>query len=330
VSVNGSFNGWTARTDIMTPNPLNPDVYEVTTTIHAGEGDQIQFKFWYTENNWESVDNRVYSFTANDVTNGTASFEASFNNGTLESVLNQPCTIKLTVNTNGARSAISGNTFPVVNTVHVAGSALPLQWPSGGWPDADSNRVMPLYDDGTNGDATAGDGIFTRNVEFPAYTVLDVQYKYGINWADAANNEGGNDNEAGFGQNHELHMSRYMTSATSVDTFGTMGDVVLTDVIVLSVDDSKPIIPKAYALQQNYPNPFNPRTLIRFAVPKESDVVVKVFDIFGRTVATLVNDHRHAGEYTVEFAPNNLASGIYYYRLSAGSFTETKSMLLLK
>jgi hypothetical protein len=70
--------------------------------------------------------------------------------------------------------------------------------------------------------------------------------------------------------------------------------------------------------------------LIRFAVPKESDVVVKVFDIFGRTVATLVNDHRHAGEYTVEFAPNNLASGIYYYRLSAGSFTETKSMLLLK
>ena len=135
VSVNGDFNSWTAKTTILTPNPLNPDLYEVTTTIRRGVGSHIYFKFWYTENNWESVDNRDYLFTQDDINALAASYSASFNNGTLDNVINQACDITFTVDTRGARSSVSGNPFPIVNTCKIAGSATPLQWPGGGWPD---------------------------------------------------------------------------------------------------------------------------------------------------------------------------------------------------
>jgi hypothetical protein len=328
ISVNGSFNGWTSKTDIMTPNPLNADLYEVTVVIRAAASENIQFKFWYTDNNWESLSNRVYTFTPEDVTNGTASFSASFNNGSITTVLNAPCTIKFTVNMTGAVSAINGLAFPVLNTVHIAGGALPLKWPGGGWPDGDIVNVTQLFDDGSNGDLTAGDLIYSRDMTFPAYTVLDIPYKYGANWGDAANNGGGNDNEAGVGSDHMLHLTRYMIGATAVDTFGRPQSTVLNDVVGVP-DESKPI-PVSYSLGQNYPNPFNPATMIRYALPAVSDVQIKVYDIFGREVTTLVNRQQPAGEYSINFNASNLASGIYFYRISAGKYTETKRMMLIK
>jgi hypothetical protein len=306
---------------------LNPDLYEGTFVLHRAEGEGIQFKFWYQPNNWESVDNRTYTFTSTDVTNGTASYSGSFNNGTLESVLNQVCTIKFTVNTNGAVSSVSGLPFPAVNTISIAGSALPLQWPAGGWPNADSTLAIKLYDDGTNGDGIAGDKIFTGSLTFPAYTILQVLYKYGANWGDADNNGGGNDNESGFGQNHTLNFTRFMSSATVVDTFGRMHDATLEN--PTSVKEP-PKIPKSFGLTQNYPNPFNPTTSITYMLPKASDVVLKVYDIFGREVATLVNERKAAGEYTATLGAGGLASGIYYYRVTAGNFVQTKKMILLK
>ncbi len=234
VSVNGSFQGWTPKANRLLPNPLNPDLYEGTWTINAGVGESIEFKFWYTDNNWESIPNRTYTFTNADIANGYASYSGNFNNGTLETVLNQPATLKFTVFVPpGAISAINGQPFPVVNTVHAAGSALPLQWPAGGWPDSDSTLMIKLYDDGSHGDATAGDKIFTNLITFLAYTVLRVEYKYGINFGDAANNGGGNDNEAGFAQNHILQMHRYLMSATVIDTFAIRPDYsYLKDVVL--------------------------------------------------------------------------------------------------
>ena len=89
-------------------------------------------------------------------------------------------------------------------------------------------------------------------------------------------------------------------------------------------------IPKVYALSQNYPNPFNPSTNINFDLPKESKVVLKVYNILGQEVATLVNRAMVAGSYTFQFTDKNLSSGIYIYRLQAGDFTLTKKMTLLK
>lgn len=88
--------------------------------------------------------------------------------------------------------------------------------------------------------------------------------------------------------------------------------------------------PADYSLKQNYPNPFNPSTVIEFSIPQESFVELKVFDILGNEVATLANDDYAAGNYKADFTGDNLPSGIYVARLTAGNFIQTKKMLLLK
>ena len=89
-------------------------------------------------------------------------------------------------------------------------------------------------------------------------------------------------------------------------------------------------LPKQFALGQNYPNPFNPTTTIEYALPTDARVTLEVFDVLGRHVAELANGHASAGYHAAEFNAASLASGIYFYRLHAGSFTETKKLMLLK
>ena len=89
-------------------------------------------------------------------------------------------------------------------------------------------------------------------------------------------------------------------------------------------------VPEKFVLNQNYPNPFNPSTNISFAVPSDAFVTVQVFDVNGRLVSEPVNDKLEPGKYKVTFNAENLSSGIYYYRLTAGSYSQTKKMILLK
>lgn len=94
--------------------------------------------------------------------------------------------------------------------------------------------------------------------------------------------------------------------------------------------ESSPEVPREIELDQNYPNPFNPSTQIRFALPEASDVGLEVFDITGRRVANLVDARQAPGTYTVTFDATNLTSGVYFYRLTAGSMQILKRMVLLK
>jgi hypothetical protein len=87
---------------------------------------------------------------------------------------------------------------------------------------------------------------------------------------------------------------------------------------------------KKYYLEQNYPNPFNPSTRIRYSIPKSSNVVIKVFDILGNEVETLVSEEKQIGIYELTLYAEGLPSGVYFYRLQSGDFVETKKMLLLK
>jgi photosystem II stability/assembly factor-like uncharacterized protein len=89
-------------------------------------------------------------------------------------------------------------------------------------------------------------------------------------------------------------------------------------------------IPISFSLSQNYPNPFNPITKINYALPKKSNVTIKVFDILGRLVKTLVNETKDAGYYTITFDGTGLSSGIYFYTIEAGSFRDSKKMVLVK
>ncbi len=88
--------------------------------------------------------------------------------------------------------------------------------------------------------------------------------------------------------------------------------------------------PSVYSLSQNYPNPFNPVTKINYSIPKQGLVMLKVFDILGREVKTLVNDIKTVGSYSVDFNGSELSSGVYFYRLQSAEFTDIKRMLLIK
>jgi hypothetical protein len=97
-----------------------------------------------------------------------------------------------------------------------------------------------------------------------------------------------------------------------------------------SVHNYTSVIPSEFKLSQNYPNPFNPLTMISYQIPTNNLATLKVFDALGREVATLVNEIKEAGSYSVQFDGSKLSSGMYFYRLQAGSFSETKKLILLR
>jgi hypothetical protein len=99
---------------------------------------------------------------------------------------------------------------------------------------------------------------------------------------------------------------------------------------LVSVDDDKSVVPDDLKLFQNYPNPFNPSTKISWQSPVGSWQTIKVFDVLGRKVATLVDEYRNAGSYEVEFDAAGLASGIYYYQLRTNNYIESKKMMVVK
>lgn len=87
---------------------------------------------------------------------------------------------------------------------------------------------------------------------------------------------------------------------------------------------------KEFKLNQNFPNPFNPTTTISFTVPKRSDVSLKVYNIIGQEIATLVNGEKNTGTYSINFNAEELPSGIYFYKITAGEFSSVRKMMLLK
>ncbi len=94
--------------------------------------------------------------------------------------------------------------------------------------------------------------------------------------------------------------------------------------------ENEETIPTVFKLEQNYPNPFNPSTRIKFAVPEKSNVLIKVYDILGSEVATLVNEEMDAGWYENNFNAAGLSSGVYLFRMEAGNFISTKKMIYLR
>jgi hypothetical protein len=111
----------------------------------------------------------------------------------------------------------------------------------------------------------------------------------------------------------------------------------LAEVIVTSVETvEEETVPEDFQLHQNYPNPFNPTTTIQFALPKSSEVVLKLYDLLGREITTLVDDKLEPGEYKLQFEANGLPTGVYFYRIQAKNvdtgnyFIETRKFTLLK
>ena len=116
-------------------------------------------------------------------------------------------------------------------------------------------------------------------------------------------------------------------------SLGMIGTITVEPATYVKSGNSEPY---SYSLEQNYPNPFNPSTTIKYSIPRQSFVTLKIYNILGREVATLVDGEKPAGNYEVEFnteqTTNNiqLASGVYFYQLKAGDYLSTKKMILLK
>jgi flagellar hook assembly protein FlgD len=99
---------------------------------------------------------------------------------------------------------------------------------------------------------------------------------------------------------------------------------------VVGIENNVTGIPTEFSLAQNYPNPFNPTTNISFAIPTESFVSIKIYDILGKEVSKIVNETKQAGYYNFNFDATSLSSGMYFYKIEAGNFVQTKRMLLMK
>ena len=136
----------------------------------------------------------------------------------------------------------------------------------------------------------------------------------------------------GFGTTTETHSYTYNDNYLQggryfyrLKQINQNGSFVYSDMINIEVS-----IPEEFTLEQNYPNPFNPETNIRFRIPEFGHVSLKVYDILGNEIATLVNEEKPAGSYEVDFNASALPSGVYFYRLEANGFSQTKKMILMK
>jgi hypothetical protein len=118
----------------------------------------------------------------------------------------------------------------------------------------------------------------------------------------------------------------------AVSNYGSENISIIENLAIISDVDNYPetYLPENFSISQNYPNPFNPETKIRYSVPQSSNVILKVFDVLGSEIETLVNEEKGVGTYEVNWSAENLTSGIYFYRLQAGDFVETKKMVLMK
>ncbi|NCS90419.1 MAG: T9SS type A sorting domain-containing protein, partial [Ignavibacteria bacterium] len=122
---------------------------------------------------------------------------------------------------------------------------------------------------------------------------------------------------------NSLASGNYSYRLKQIDFDGSFAYYWLNETVEVST-------PVEFALLQNYPNPFNPVTKIKYAVSIRQYTTLKVYNILGREVATLVNEYQAAGNYEVKFDASNLSSGVYFYKLQSGNFVQTKKLLLMK
>jgi len=136
--------------------------------------------------------------------------------------------------------------------------------------------------------------------------------------------------------NGNIYVSGYYRETA---TFGNINltsygftDIFIAKIENISTNVAEIILPQSneYLLEENYPNPFNPTTTIKYHIPELSFVTLKVYDVLGNEVATLINEEKPEGRYEVLFNANGISSGIYYYRMQANEFVDVKKMIILK
>jgi hypothetical protein len=199
----------------------------------------------------------------------------------------------------------------------------------GAWgPARRADSLSKMYDDGTHGDLVKGDSVYSLKWRYTTADFVGQEFKFGI---------GGLDNEGGFGNNHIENVSDADTVFTIASQFGSIDPKFYNSwnfdlkkpQVATGVEDNWSV-PMTYELSQNYPNPFNPSTSIQFTIPAQDVVTLKIFNVLGQEMMTLLSEKMDAGKHIVRFDASRLTSGVYLYQVTAGKFVETKKMVLLK
>lgn len=194
-----------------------------------------------------------------------------------------------------------------------------------------------MWDDGTNGDLTAGDTIWTRQRQFysdpDSNDVIGQEFKFGIRGGD---NEGG---DGGYGLNHIENIEDSNPTMTIHSQFGSINPIFYSswDFDLGTIDDINDDVAviRSSRLVGNYPNPFNPATTIRFELENAQDVSLTVYDVVGRKVISLLQGTQRAGVHKVlwngiDSKGNAVSTGVYFYHLSTKNYNKTMKMILMK
>jgi hypothetical protein len=326
----------------MTEDPFHPGLYHNQMVIKGFVGDSTSFKAKaypdsaFANTGWEYTPNRWYTIQNNGVTANVPSF-VPYIIPTLISPTAKDLKILFQVD---MRHAVNRYDTVAINHsslqfVGMKGQHAVMGAWVGDWLPTDTSatpkNLLVLNDGGKNGDKVAGDGIWSITVTIPKGDPGGPYlYKYGAFYpgSDTLNSAfHPGDNEMMNGDwNHWFIVGDSVTSMTILDIFGDLSSMST----VTGVNNHSPALPGRFSLDQNYPNPFNPSTAIHYTLPISGNVVLQIYNIVGQKVATLVNGQQKAGDYAVTFNASSLASGVYFYRLQAGSFTSSKKMMLLK
>jgi len=307
---------------------LNPGIY-TTTLLVSSTLDSVRWKFragpyyLFTNAGWETGTDRwfVMNFDSSIVSLNTIIPRI---NTFIQLVTGAH--LLLTLNVSGAINRYNGLTIPLneIEFIGMKGNAEYLgSLTEGCWcADDTSNGTMKSL-------RKINDSTWNFHHEFPIGTLIDtLEYQFCIMYPGADTINGGLNplaNEFSVGINHNYILNNeYVMFINNI--FGTT-----TPVSVELIDSN---IPNSFKLEQNYPNPFNPTTKIRYSIPQYSSVTLKVFNLLGEEIETLVNSEQSAGVYEATFnassAKGGLSSGIYFYSLQTKDFTLTKKMILIR
>jgi hypothetical protein len=328
----------------LRPGLGDPTIYSTTLTFYGPAGDSTAWKIKaYPDENfgngggYELGDNRWYYFVSDTVTTNVLAPvvpQLIIYAGNIAEAVNVLFQVKMD---NAVDFHSKATIAPsAITFVGIKGGIPPLGNWGGNWTFADTvdaptyadtiSTLKTLNDSGLNGDKVAGDNIWSLEFTMPAGTPAGTfEYKYAMGYAGVENENSGSqylDNEMGFGVNHSLLLS----DGPAVEVLNQFG----VQAPITGVERDNNVTPVTYSLNQNYPNPFNPSTVIKYSVPSAQFVTLKIYNLLGQEVVTLVNQEQVAGNYNVTFDAKGLSSGIYFYSLQAGSFTSTKKMMLLK